>query len=194
MSLASEEAGLDAGRPAEQITDNEGRDESKDGSIHTSPEKTNHDTTEKGFKNDVIELQSLHKGPSNGSSLTVPTDPRPNRSRSPDTISLISADEFSELRQAFSYPDAGPAPDSRGEANDVHGWGGFLASIWIRNKGVLLVLLAQIFGSLMSVTTKLLEMSTEKEKALDPFQVGTCGCKSLSLKYNSRACPVWLHH
>ena len=52
-----------------------------------------------------------------------------------------------------------------------HGWRGTLDSLWIRNKGAILVLLAQAFGSLMNVATRILETDGAHGKAMHPFQV-----------------------
>lgn len=41
----------------------------------------------------------------------------------------------------------------------------------MKNKGILLVLISQFFGSLMNVATKLLETSDENDIGMDPFQV-----------------------
>ena len=43
--------------------------------------------------------------------------------------------------------------------------------VWMKNKGILLVLISQFFGSLMNVATKLLETSDENDIGMDPFQV-----------------------
>ena len=50
---------------------------------------------------------------------------------------------------------------------------------WARNKGLALVILAQLFGSVMSLTTRLLETEGAHGRAMHPFQVrspglGTC--------------------
>jgi hypothetical protein len=50
----------------------------------------------------------------------------------------------------------------------VKGW---LQSFWARNKGLLLVLLSQFFGTLMNVTTRLLEVEGNNGKGMHPFQV-----------------------
>lgn len=43
--------------------------------------------------------------------------------------------------------------------------------IWMRNKGIVFVLVSQFFGSLMNVATRLLETSDEHVTGMDPFQV-----------------------
>jgi drug/metabolite transporter (DMT)-like permease len=46
-----------------------------------------------------------------------------------------------------------------------------LAAAWIRNKGLAYMLLAQVFGVLMNVTTRLLEIEGNKGEGLHPFQI-----------------------
>lgn len=82
-----------------------------------------------------------------------------HRPHSPDDISLLSADDFSELRlnrlasrslqeenQDVQYLDytAGTEVGSRG-------WRGRLSKSWQRNKGLVLVMISQFFGVLMSM-------------------------------------------
>ena len=54
-----------------------------------------------------------------------------------------------------------------------HGIRGFLDAFWLRNKGVVLVLLAMVFGSGMNVAARLMETDGSHGKAMHPFQVGT---------------------
>lgn len=44
---------------------------------------------------------------------------------------------------------------------------------WARNKGLILVVLAQLFGALMGVTTRLLETNGAHGRGMHPFQVMT---------------------
>lgn len=53
-----------------------------------------------------------------------------------------------------------------------HGIRGYLDAFWLRNKGVVLVLLAMVFGSGMNVATRLMETDGSHGKAMHPFQVG----------------------
>jgi len=46
-----------------------------------------------------------------------------------------------------------------------------LAALYERNKGVAYVLLAQVFGVLMNVTTRILEMEGNNGQGMHPFQV-----------------------
>lgn len=48
---------------------------------------------------------------------------------------------------------------------------GKLKAFWTRNKGLALVLVAQIFGTLMNVTTRLLEVEGNNGKGMHPFQI-----------------------
>ncbi len=58
-------------------------------------------------------------------------------------------------------------------ARHHHGIRGFLDAFWLRNKGVVLVLLAMVFGSGMNVTARLMETDGSHGKAMHPFQVST---------------------
>jgi hypothetical protein len=49
---------------------------------------------------------------------------------------------------------------------------GYLDAFWLRNKGVVLVLLAMVFGSGMNVVARLMETDGSHGKAMHPFQVG----------------------
>ncbi len=44
---------------------------------------------------------------------------------------------------------------------------------WARNKGLVLVIFAQLFGALMSVTTRLLEIDGSHGTGMHPFQVAS---------------------
>lgn len=45
------------------------------------------------------------------------------------------------------------------------------SSLYERNKGVFYVLLAQVFGVLMNVTTRILEIKGNNGEGMHPFQV-----------------------
>lgn len=94
----------------------------------------------------------------------------PIRPLSPDTLSNLSADEYEPGRPnlgrrvgSYRQPSRSPAPPRT--------WRGKLQASWIRNKGLFYMLLAQVFGTLMNVTTRLLEVEGNKGKGLHPFQV-----------------------
>lgn len=92
-----------------------------------------------------------------------PRQGRPIQSRS----SLDSTSHFSTLSIDVS---AGPPPHQH------HSHPGRLRAFWLRNKGVLLVLLAQVFGSGMNVAARLMETDGRHGRGMHPFQV--CGLKS----------------
>ena len=46
-----------------------------------------------------------------------------------------------------------------------------LDAFWLRNKGVLFVLLSQFFGSCMNLATRILENAGEHGRGMHPFQV-----------------------
>lgn len=97
----------------------------------------------------------------------------PIRPLSPDTFSNLSVEEYEQIRpgrgRAYQngsrQPSRSPAPPTT--------WKGKLCASWIRNKGLFYMLIAQVFGTLMNVTTRLLEVEGNKGKGLHPFQVGT---------------------
>jgi hypothetical protein len=99
--------------------------------------------------------------------------PRPSIDSTYSELSELSiySDELHRSRPVASNgtirlpsPPPSPAPLRRG-------WRGTLSSLWIRNKGAILVLLAQAFGSLMNVATRILETDGAHGKAMHPFQV-----------------------
>ncbi len=104
--------------------------------------------------------------------------------RSSDAISDVStysADNENERRTGrpltvsgvTRLPSWSPAPPKTLK--------GRVEAFWITNKGLALVILAQLFGVMMNVTTRLLEMDGHHGPAMHPFQV----CKSQN-------CPVTL--
>ena len=99
----------------------------------------------------------------------------PIRPLSPDTLSNLSTDDSDQPRQGrralplvlgggTRQPSRSPAPPKT--------WRGKLDAFWLRNKGLVLMLFAQVFGVLMNVTTRLLEIEGNNGKGLHPFQVG----------------------
>ena len=62
----------------------------------------------------------------------------------------------------------------RGQSNSpdlARAWNAQPATFWSRNKGLVLVVLAQAFGALMSLTTRLLETEGSHGSSMHPFQV-----------------------
>jgi len=97
----------------------------------------------------------------------------PIRPSSPGTLSNLSVDEYEHIRTGRS-PHRGPGPlrgESRSPAPPRTGWRGSFDAFWIRNKGILFVMLGQVFGTLMNVTTRLLEVEGNNGKGMHPFQI-----------------------
>jgi hypothetical protein len=97
---------------------------------------------------------------------------QPSRPLSPDALSNLSADEFEQLHP--SVPVTWPAPNdglAGRPSRSVTGWRNILKEYWSRNKGLAYMLLAQVFGVLMNVTTRLLEVEGNKGEGLHPFQI-----------------------
>lgn len=98
----------------------------------------------------------------------------PLRPLSPDTLSNLSADEYDEIRPSRSpsrHALPPPEDDFRLHSSRARGWRGKLNRLWIRNQGLAYMLAAQVFGTLMNVTTRLLEVEGNKGKGLHPFQI-----------------------
>jgi hypothetical protein len=83
------------------------------------------------------------------------------RAASPDP-SLLSIDDSNNIRLGRN-PHYVPLDDlgrhaSRSPAPRPHTWKGRFALFWTRNKGLAYVLFSQLFGTLMNVTTRKLEI------------------------------------
>lgn len=93
---------------------------------------------------------------------------------SSDTLSDVStdsADDENERRTGrLLLTTPGTRVASRAPA-PPRTWRGKWDAFWLRNKGVALVLSSQLFGALMSVTTRLLETDGSHGKGMHPFQV-----------------------
>lgn len=117
-----------------------------------------------------------------GQPLDIPRSNTHSRPSLESTDSEVSdlAIHFAELRHARQplwssshnniqrLSEVAPAASHR-----RHGIRAFLDAFWLRNKGVLLVLLAMVFGSGMNVAARLMETDGSHGKAMHPFQVGT---------------------
>lgn len=98
----------------------------------------------------------------------------PVRSLSPDTLSNLSIDEYEQIypgRRASRRSDDVVASPLEYPATPPRGIKGRLQQFWVRNKGLSYMLVAQVFGTLMNVTTRLLEVEGNKGKGLHPFQI-----------------------
>lgn len=95
------------------------------------------------------------------------------RAPSPDALSNLSVDDINGPRGGETgawlplprrrRPSRSPAPP--------RSWRGRIDAFWVRNKGLALVLISQLFGTLMNVTTRLLEIEGNNGKGMHPFQV-----------------------
>lgn len=92
---------------------------------------------------------------------------------SPDP-SILSIDDSNNIRYGRN-PDYVPARDGRRHASrsprPSRGVQGSVHRFWIANKGLALVLVSQLFGTLMNVTTRMLEMEGNHGTAAAQFHV-----------------------
>lgn len=96
--------------------------------------------------------------------------------RSSDTLSHLStysADNENERRtgQLPTLPSHGRLLSTSPAPLPPRTWKETLRLFWARNKGLALVVLAQLFGVMMNVTIRLLEMSGTAGPGMHPFQV-----------------------
>lgn len=128
---------------------------------------------------------------SHGQYLEIPLQTsRPNRRPSLDStyselseLSINSAElhHGGHHRPLLSPPNnhdhrlrsLSPAPPVR-----RRGFRGYIDAFWLRNKGVVLVLLAMVFGSGMNVAARLMETDGSHGKAMHPFQASAPLIKS----------------
>ncbi|KAF2025467.1 hypothetical protein EK21DRAFT_76405 [Setomelanomma holmii] len=95
------------------------------------------------------------------------------RAPSPDP-SLISMDDSNNIRLG-RLPDYLPVQQSRRNASrspaPPRTIRGRLQLFWVVNKGLALVLISQLFGTLMNVTTRMLEIEGNNGNGYHPFQI-----------------------
>ncbi|TKA75684.1 hypothetical protein B0A55_03189 [Friedmanniomyces simplex] len=93
----------------------------------------------------------------------------PIRPLSPDTISNLSIDEYEQIQ-----------PNRSRTTEELHhatltrpprGWRAKLRAFYIHNLGLGYMLVAQIFGTMMNVTTRLLEVEGNLGRGMHPFQI-----------------------
>lgn len=90
------------------------------------------------------------------------------RPSSDDNGSIYSADNENERQRGRLLTPAALRHQSVSPASPARSWKARCNALWLANKGLLLVLVAQLFGALMNVTTRLLETS---RNPLNTFQV-----------------------
>lgn len=92
--------------------------------------------------------------------------PSPN----PSLLSVEYADRLGRSAEYFRVPDGrrrasrSPAPPPKTLKEKVK-------AFWTANLGLLLVLVSQLFGTLMNVTTRMLEIEGNNGKGYHPFQI-----------------------
>ncbi|KAF2266668.1 hypothetical protein CC78DRAFT_491552 [Lojkania enalia] len=97
------------------------------------------------------------------------------RAASPDP-SLVSIDDSNNIRLGRN-PDYLPVPNGRTgrraspSPTPPRTLRSKIQLFWARNKGLALVMISQMFGTLMNVTTRLLEIEGNDGKGLHPFQI-----------------------
>ena len=92
--------------------------------------------------------------------LEAPRFPPP-RSLSPDNFSNLSIEEYQQLHETPKVRIL-PQPST---------WRGRCRAFYYRNLGLLYMLIAQLFGTMMNVTTRFLEIEGNEGSGLHPFQV-----------------------
>ena len=88
--------------------------------------------------------------------------------------SIYSADNENERRGRLLAPSDGERYPSKSPVPvppALPKWRRNVSALWIKNKGLALVMLSQFFGVMMSVTTRLLEMDGVHGKGMHPFQI-----------------------
>ena len=96
-------------------------------------------------------------------------------SKSSDTISdlsIYSVDNENERRtERLLTPSGTYRLPSRSPGPPPTTWKGRFDVFWLKNKGLVLVMLAQLFSVMMNVTTRLLEMDGNHGAGMHPFQI-----------------------
>ena len=87
-------------------------------------------------------------------------------------LSIYSADNENERRPGrLLTPSGVHRLQSRSPVPAPTTWKGKFEVFWAKNKGLALVTLAQLFGVMMNVTTRLLEMDGSHGAGMHPFQI-----------------------
>lgn len=92
-------------------------------------------------------------------------------SHSPETFSDISTYSADHDRRAGRLPSGEPARGYSRSPAPAKTWRNRWATFWARNKGLVLVVISQAFGALMSLSTRLLETEGSHGSSMHPFQV-----------------------
>ncbi|KAK5688792.1 hypothetical protein LTS10_000770 [Elasticomyces elasticus] len=95
----------------------------------------------------------------------------PIRPLSPDTISNLSIEEYEQIQPTRSRPRARSSSLNGTPLPPPHGWRGKLRAFYVHNLGLGYMLVAQIFGTMMNVATRTLEVEGNRGKGMHPFQI-----------------------
>jgi hypothetical protein len=167
---------LGTSRSTAEAQNNEDDESINKGSLLTVEDTTSEDGTSQGSKSpDLKSSTSQFENAERGRRLEVPSyGNRVLRVQSPDTLSELSFDNTlvagARGRPLLSLPQPNARHASKSPAPPTTFKSRIEAS-WTRNKGLALVLLAQVFGTLMNVTTRLLEVEGNNGKGMHPFQI-----------------------
>jgi len=103
--------------------------------------------------------------------LPAPSISHQFRPLSPDATSNLSIEEYTRFHPSTSHYEP-PDLTEKELADETSPRKAKLKAFWVRNLGLLYMLVAMLFGSLMSVTTRKLEIEGGGGKGFHPFQVG----------------------
>jgi hypothetical protein len=94
------------------------------------------------------------------------------RAHSPGTLSNFSVDDNGHIRLGRQpFPELPSLRPSSTSPSRPHGSPGAFRAFWVKNKGLVCVILSQIFNTMMNVTTRLLEVEGNDGKGFHPIQV-----------------------
>ncbi|KAK0260943.1 hypothetical protein LTR91_002161 [Friedmanniomyces endolithicus] len=110
----------------------------------------------------------IYSSGNNNGSLSAPLS-GPIRPLSPDTISNLSIEEYEQLQPRRSRTN--DELQHAGLKRPLRGWRAKLRAFYIHNLGLGYMLIAQVFGTMMNVTTRLLEVEGNKGRGMHPFQI-----------------------
>jgi len=102
--------------------------------------------------------------------LPAPSISHQFRPLSPDATSNLSIEEYTRFHPSTSRYEP-PDLTEKELADSVSPWRARVRAFWVHNLGLLYMLVAMLFGSLMSVTTRKLEIEGSGGKGFHPFQV-----------------------
>ncbi|KAK3622258.1 hypothetical protein LTR56_022306 [Elasticomyces elasticus] len=116
-------------------------------------------------------LEDLRKStPYSNGFLSAPLS-GPIRPLSPDTISNLSVEEYEQIQPTRSRPRARSSSLNGTPLPSPRGWRGKLRAFYVHNLGLGYMLVAQIFGTMMNVATRTLEVEGNRGKGMHPFQI-----------------------